>query len=123
PWKRQRLRRTAADIAERRELLLVLVADRRRRSDGRVRDQAVERRAHGLSDLRPLLGHRRGLAGVLLLVEQLVARRADEAVTRVRERIELAPAEVITRVESLGVDARIRQRAGPVEERLERAPL
>ena len=57
---------------------------------------------------------------IALQIVQLVLRRLDVAIARIGERGQLAPAEVVSRVERLRVHRGFRQPAGPVEERLER---
>ncbi len=54
-------------------------------------------------------------------VVELLARRLDVAVAVVGERGQLAPAEVVARVQRLGVDRPRGQVAGAVEQRLQRA--
>ena len=112
----------AADVAERGEPLPIFVGDRGRRFDRGVRDQRLERRAHRLAHLRAVAGDRGGLLRIAFQVVELVARRADQPVSRVGQSVQLAPAEVIAGVERLGIDPGVGQRAGAFEQRPERAP-
>src|SRR5439155_17172328 len=70
---------------------------------------------------RPPGRNGRLLARIGLQVVQLVARRADQTIPCVGQRVQLAPAEVIPRIERLGVDAGLLDRAGAVEEWAERS--
>ena len=128
-------RRLRADVAERRQPLAIFVGDGGRRVDVPAGHERVERGPQRRRRLPALGGDVRALAGIALEVVQLLARRLDVAEAIVGQRQQLAPAEVIARIERLGVDALRRDgcrdrgarptdrgREGPAERPARRAP-
>src|SRR5262249_60002779 len=88
-----------ADVAERLQTLARLGAHLAWRLDRGAGGEAIERSAQRLPRLRPLGGQVALFTRVVRQVVELFAGRLDVAIALVGERGQLAPAEVIARVE------------------------
>ena len=103
-------RRAAREIAEAHQPLALL--PRRRHGRLEVGAAARQRRAHRARHLRLLRQDVPAFSRVAREVVELRPRAVDQVVARVRERAQLAPAEVDPRVVGLAVDRRRPSAAG-----------
>ena len=112
-------RELRSDIAERREPFTILGRHGGGRVDLTAGDQALERRLHRRPGLCAGGDEVRALVRVVLQIVELVVRRLDELVALIRQREQLAPAEVIARIERFRVDPLRRRMAGVQQQRPE----